>query len=79
MSEPYTERAANSAEADDKSGVAVWRYTNAREAEVIVRQRFDTFQAALGINELVRAAFCIGEAEGYAKCETSVLDALKGR
>ena len=78
---PKFEFRANSAELDDKSGIAVWRYTENRrgeEVEIIVRQSFDTFNAACGINGLIDAAWRIGEAAGYAVCERKVLDALSG-
>ena len=72
---------ANSAAPDDKSGVAVWRYTDSRrgeEVDMIVRQSFDTFDAAYGMNGLIDAAWRLGQDAGYAACERKVLDSLRG-
>jgi hypothetical protein len=79
MTVPTFEFKANSALPADRSGVAVWRYEDGRGVECIVRQHFDTFDAAFGINELVKAAWDIGEAVGFGRCETRVLDALRGK
>ena len=78
---PKFEFTANSAAPDDKSGIAVWRYTEFRrgeEIETIVRQSFDAFDAAYAMNGLIDAAWHLGEAAGYAACERKVLDSLRG-
>ena len=70
---------SNSTEESDKSGVAVWRYVESRRGEnvdVIVRQTFETFEAAHGISLLIDAAWRLGEAEGFGNCERGVLRAL---
>ena len=77
---PKFEFTANSAAPDDKSGVAVWRYTDSRhgkEVEMIVRQSFDTFDAAYGMDGLIDAAWRLGESAGYAECERKVWDSLR--
>ena len=45
---------------------------------MIVRQSFDTFDDAYGMNGLIDAAWRLGEAAGYAACERKVLDSLRG-
>jgi len=78
---PTFEFMANSAATDDKSGVAVWHYTDSQrgeDVEMTVRQHFDTFPAAHGMNGLIDAAWRLGEAAGYAACERKVLDSLRG-
>ena len=79
---PSFEFTANSIEPGDKSGVGVWRYIDHKrgeEVEIVVRQRFDTFEGAHGMDHLIRAAWLLGEADGYAACERNVLNALRGR
>jgi hypothetical protein len=81
MSKPTFEFLANNATPDDESGVAVWRYTEAclgEKFEAVVRQSFPSFEAAMGINEMLAATWKDGEAEGYAACERKVLAALRG-
>ena len=81
MSKPRFEFVANSAAPGDESGVAVWRYTDARragDAEVVVSQYFPSFRAAFAMDGLIAVAFTAGESEGYAKCESKVLEALRG-
>lgn len=81
MSKPRFEFVMNSAAPGDESGVAVWRYTDARragDAEVVVRQDFPSFRAAFAMDGLIAVAFTAGEADGYAKCESKVLEALRG-
>ena len=76
---PKFEFRAKSADIDDKSGVAVWRYFKAvrgEEVEVIVRQSFDSFAEAHEINALIDEAWRNGEAAGYAHCQRKVLNAL---
>lgn len=71
---------ANSAEPDDESGVAVWRYTDERrtgDVDVVVRQEFPSFRAAFAMDGLISQAFVAGEAQGYAHCERKVLNSLK--
>ena len=77
---PKFEFNANSTAESDKSGVAVWRYVDVRrgeDVEVIVRQPFETFEAAHGMNALIHAAWRLGEAEGFGNCERGVLRALR--
>ena len=82
MSKPRFEFVANSAAPGDESGVAVWRYTDARRAGdaevVVVSQYFPSFRAAFAMDGLIAVAFTAGESEGYAKCESKVLEALRG-
>ena len=71
---------ANSAEPNDKSGIAVWQYTVLRcgvEVETFLQHSFDTFDAAYQIDTLIAAAWSLGEASGYAACESRVLNCLK--
>lgn len=78
---PKFEFMANSADAEDKSGIALWRYIDQKQdedVEVVVRQLFATFEAAYRMNLLIEAAWRIGEAEGYADCEGKVLNGLRG-
>lgn len=79
MSKPKFDFMANGSAPDDKSGVAVWRYPDPLRADVemVIRQSFDSFDAAFGINQVIEAAWRLGEAEGYASCERKVLESLK--
>ena len=80
MGKPKFEFMANSAAPEDESGVAVWRYTDARpsgDVEIVVRQGFPSFRAAHAIDGLIAVAFNAGEACGFAHCERGVLEALK--
>lgn len=77
---PQFEFKANSTEPNDKSGIAVWRYTVQRrgeDVEVIIQQLFASFSEAFEINALVHAARADGEAVGYAECERRVLAGLR--
>lgn len=79
MTKPTFEFRANSAAPEDRSGVAIWRYTDnhrGEDVEIVVRQEFAEFSAAMGINSLLDAAWRLGEAQGYAACQRKVLDAL---
>lgn len=78
---PKFEFMANSGQAENQSGVAIWRYTDqvrGEDVEMVVRQSFETFAAAHGINALIDAAWRLGEAHGYADCERKVLNGLRG-
>lgn len=81
MGKPKFEFMANSASPDDRSGLAVWRYTErhrGEEVEVVTRISFGTFAAAHEINTLIDAAWRDGEAAGYAACQERVLQAMRG-
>ena len=80
MSKPRFEFLANNTAEGDESGVAVWRYIDERrsgDVEVIVRQEFQSFRSAFAIDGLIAVSFVAGEAQGYAHCESKVLESLK--
>jgi hypothetical protein len=71
---------ADSAEPDNKAGIARWAYTTERRGEtvdVIVRQRFDSFDAAYAMDELIRVAFQAGCTRGEIRVRDAVLSALR--
>jgi hypothetical protein len=79
-SKPRFEFLADSAEPGNKAGTARWVYTTERrgeEVEVIVRQQFDSFDAASAMNELIRVAFDAGCVRGERRVVNAVLAAVR--
>ena len=79
-SKPRFEFMADSTEPGNKSGTARWAYTIERrgeEVDVIVRQRFDSFDAAIAMNDLIVVAFAAGCMRGERRVVRAVLDATK--
>ncbi len=77
---PKFEFAANGTNPDDKSGVAIWRYTRTHDnktEEVTTRQKFDSFQEAFDMDQLITAAWVAGVNDGHAALENKILGALK--
>lgn len=77
---PRFEFLADSDNADNKAGTARWTYTVERRGEpveVIVRQHFDSFDAADAINELIRVAFEAGCVRGQSRVRDAVVAAVR--
>ena len=78
---PQFQFTADSGKADEKAGLAVWRYTvqqRGEDVEMIVRQRFDTFAAAFGMNDLIGAAWEAGIEAGLQRVCSAVDRTLRG-
>ena len=77
---PKFEFSADSMTAEDKSGLAVWRYQVEKygePVEKIVRQRFDSFDAAYGINQLIIDAWQAGIETGLERACNAVDSAMR--
>lgn len=80
MKQPTFSFHANSSDAADKSGIAEWRYTieeRGEEHEKIVRQRFDTFDAAHAINALLTVAYSFGQRRGELRVAEELEHAIR--
>jgi hypothetical protein len=77
---PRFEFTADSDEPCNKAGIALWVYSTDRRGEtvdVIVRQRFDSFDAAYAMDELIRVAFQAGCTRGEIRVRDAILSAVR--
>ncbi len=71
---------SNSTEGDDRSGVAVWRYTIQQRGKDVghtLRQSFGTFAEAHEMNNLISVAWAAGVEAGHRRLLSRIDAALQ--